>query len=175
VLTFVAELVIAFAVDYRTLTPMLDDSPSPETVFAIAVLAALVAFRIVRWFQQAIPSPDPWSQEVQDALQRDDTLPLCPQCLAPQPQETWFCAECGQSIGPYNNLNPYLYIFSLGDLFRSGVTGRLRRGPLVVLGFLLLSLSEYIIFAPYYWFLFFRNLKRNRAERGPAAAPSQSA
>ena len=146
---------------------MPDDLPSPEAVFAIVVLVALGAFQLIRWLRKAASSPDPWSQEVEEALQKEDALPLCPHCLAPQEQETWFCGECGNSIGPYNNLNPYLYIFSLGDLFRRGVTEHVRRSPLVVVGFLLLSLSEYIIFAPYYWFLFFRNLKRHPAEGDP--------
>ena len=138
-------------------------------------LAAVLVFAVawaVRWIRGAIPAPDPWSEEVEQAVQAKDAVPLCPHCLAPQSPETWFCAECGCSIGPYNNLNPYLYLFSVGDLFRTGVSRRVRRTPFVVVGFLVLSLAEYTVIAPYYWFFFFRNLRRQRAGGEGANPPS---
>jgi len=160
---------------------MPNDLPSPEMVFAVMVLLALVAFRFLRWLQKEATSPDPWDKEVEEAVRRDDALPLCPHCLAPQEQETWFCAECGNSIGAYNNLNPYLFAFSVGDLFRNGTTGWARPRPLVTVGFLLLLPWAYFVWVqPYsvvlvavglacwalFWILFF-------SELGGAAAGAQ--
>jgi hypothetical protein len=160
---------------------MPDHLPSPEAVFAVVVLVALGAFRIIRWFQKAASSPDPWGPEVEAALQREDTLPLCPHCLAPQQQETWFCGECGNSIGKYNNLNPYLYAFSLGDLFRNATAGWVCPRPLVITGFLLLSVWVFVsqgfgsigsvglafTYWALFWWLFFRNRNRIPVENAP--------
>jgi len=154
---------------------MPDEAPRPEVMFAVVVVLAFAVVRLVRWIQQAAPQPDPWDKEIEEAVQAEDAVSLCPHCLAPQESETWFCAECGCSIGPYNNLNPYLYLFSVGDLFRAGVSGRVRRSPLVVAGFVVFSLLEYTLFAPFYWFLFFRNLRRQRAESGETNPPVPAA
>jgi hypothetical protein len=185
------QLVLADEMGYCAPTPMPDKLPSPETVFAIVVLLALAAFRLVRWLRREASSPDPWGKEVDEALRREDTLPLCPHCLAPQERETWFCEECGSSIGAYNNLNPYLYAFSLGDLFRNGATGWARPRPLVVLGFVLLlpwglfiwlqvSSIVFQVVGLACWLLysivFFRGLgaipTRDASSSGPTHAPS---
>ena len=54
---------------------------------------------------------------------------------------------------------PYVYIFSHGEVLRAGVTERLRRSPLIVIGFILLSLSLFAVVAPIYWFFLFKNLR----------------
>ena len=141
-------------------------------MIAVAAVLGCVVLLVVRWIREVVPPPNPWDEEVERAVQAEDAVPLCPHCLAPQEPETWFCAGCGCSVGPYNNLNPYLYLFSVGDLFRTGVSGPVRRSPFVVVGFLVLSLAEYMIVAPYYWFLFFRNLRRQRAGSDEAGPPA---
>jgi len=154
---------------------MPDDAPRPEVMIVVMAVLVFALVRLVRWIQRAAPRPDPWDKEIEEAVQAEDAVPLCPHCLAPQEPETWFCAECGCSVGPYNNVNPYLYLFSLGDLFRAGVFGRVRRSPSVVVGFLLLSLAAYTIFAPYYWYLFFQNLRRRSAGEEEPDPPAPAA
>jgi hypothetical protein len=96
---------------------------SSEATLALTVVVVLGGVGFARWFWRPASSPDPWGREVEDALEREEALPLCPHCLAPQERETWFCAECGSSIGKYNNVDPYLYVFSLGDFFRNLFAG----------------------------------------------------
>jgi hypothetical protein len=58
---------------------------------------------------------------------------------------------------------PYLHIFSQGEVLRNGVTERIQINALTVGGYLLISLSGYVVFAPLYWFFLFRNLRQNQA------------
>jgi len=53
---------------------------------------------------------------------------------------------------------PYLYIFSEGEVLRAGVMERIRRGRLVVIGYVVVSLGMFAAAAPIYWFFLFRNL-----------------
>ncbi len=62
--------------------------------------------------------------------------------------------------GAYNNLNPYLYIFSLGEALRQGVYGAVRLNLLTVVDYVLLSAAEYVVFAPLYWYRLARNYSR---------------
>jgi len=171
---------------------MPDDAPRPEVMIAVIAVLVFAVVRLVRWIQQAAPRPDPWDKEIEEAVQAEDAVPLCPHCLAPQAPETWFCAECGSSVGLYNNVNPYLYAFSVGDLFRNGTTGWVCPRPLVIIGFLLLSFWAYIVFGlinftdiptlivmlvywGVFWRLFMRNLRRPRAANEEANSPPPAA
>lgn len=78
----------------------------------------------------------------------------------PQEPGAWFCGNCGSAVGPYNNLMPYLNVFSEGEVFRNGVSSRLRNKPVIFIGYFLISLGSYAIFAPIYWFFLLSNLKR---------------
>ena len=55
---------------------------------------------------------------------------------------------------------PFVCVFSQGEILRNGVTDKLRANPLTIIGYLIYSLANYFIFAPIYWFFFFKNLKR---------------
>jgi len=46
-----------------------------------------------------------------------------------------------------------------------------RRSPLVKLGYLLISVSEYVVFAPLYWYRFFKNLRRCKRSEEHMAEP----
>jgi hypothetical protein len=66
---------------------------------------------------------------------------------------------------------PYVYLFSEGEVLRAGVTERIRRTPLIVIGYVLLPLSIFVIAAPVYWYFLFKNLQRRddaEAEASPA-------
>ncbi|MEI9864139.1 MAG: hypothetical protein WDN00_06225 [Limisphaerales bacterium] len=45
------------------------------------------------------------------------------------------------------------------------MTDKLRVGPFIIMGYLLYSLLTYFIFAPIYWFFFFKNLRRLKEEK----------
>jgi hypothetical protein len=129
------------------------------TLVLLAILG-LVIYRVVLWVMGANRTVNPWGGEVDAALDQDDAVPLCNHCLAPQQHNGWFCPECGATVGPYCNYLPYIYIFSQGEVLRSGVTERLRRTPLIVIGYILFSLGVYAIAAPIYWIFLFKNLRR---------------
>lgn len=132
---------------------------------SILVMAVAVGYGIVRWFRNSTTvSPDPWGPEIEHLIQNSDAPPLCHRCFTPQSSQAWFCPECGTSVGPYNNYMPYVYIFSQGEVLRSGINDHIRHSFLVVVGYLLFSLGSYSIFAPVYWYLLFRNLRRHIPE-----------
>ncbi|EEF58410.1 hypothetical protein [Pedosphaera parvula] len=124
---------------------------------------AIVVYAVVQWLRrpmQGPPTPNPWPEEVETSVQAPDALPLCHRCFTPQDHNGWFCPKCGTATGPYNNLMPYLYIFSQGEVLRAGVMDRIRPGFVSRFGFILFSFAEYFIAAPLYLYFFLRNLSR---------------
>ncbi len=55
--------------------------------------------------------------------------------------------------------------FPKARFFRNGVTDKFRASPFLIAGYLLYSLASYAIFAPLFWFFFFKNLRRLRMEK----------
>src|SRR5690349_3607244 len=135
-------------------------SESLLTFLVLLVLIGLAIYRFVLWVIAAPRTPDPWDKELDEALEREEAVPVCHHCFTPQEQTRWFCPECGAIVGPYCNYMPYIYIFSEGEILRSGLTRPMRPGPLIVLGYVLFSLVMFAIAAPIYWFFLFKNLRR---------------
>jgi len=52
---------------------------------------------------------------------------------------------------------PFLNIFSTGEMLRAGTGSRLKKSPMVFVGFLLMGLTQYLIFAPLFLYRFVRN------------------
>ena len=125
-------------------------------VLVFTVLIALLMWRLFLWMKEGPVTPDPWAKDDDDALKQPDAVPLCPRCLSPQEEDCQFCAACGSATGLYNNLNPYLYVFSMGEVLRLGTSGSIQTNFVTVLGYLLLSAAQYTVFFPVYWFFFFR-------------------
>ena len=115
---------------------------------------------LIAWIRDAPATPNPWSVEIEESLQQADATPICHRCLTPHQIDTRFCEHCGSAIGIYNNWMPFVYIFSQGEVLRNGVTGKLHANSFTIIGYLIYSLGNYLIFAPVYWFFFFKNLKR---------------
>jgi len=69
-------------------------------------------------------------------------------------------------VGECTNLMPFDYVYSVGHTLRIGTSGEYRRSPLIIVGFVLFSIAEYSVFAPFYLFQF---LKKLPGTRGPAA------
>ncbi|HMC26872.1 MAG TPA: hypothetical protein VKM56_03650 [Verrucomicrobiae bacterium] len=130
--------------------------------FIILVGLILVAIRVWTWFRAGTARPDPWDSDVAYAIEEESAEPLCYHCLAPQKQIRWFCPECGTAVGPYNNYDPYLGVFSEGQLLRTGVLDQLPRRALIIIGYVILPFAFFAIFAPIYWYFLFRNLSQSR-------------
>jgi len=127
-------------------------------VFTVLLVFGLLCTWGWNWLREGTPSPDPWDRDVAESLESETSEPLCYHCLAPQKDVRWFCQECGAAVGPYNNYDPYAQIFSQGQLLRTGVLDRIPRRPVVIIGYIILPLTHFFIFAPIYWFFLIRNL-----------------
>jgi hypothetical protein len=131
-------------------------------------------WRLTKWIEDAPVKPDPWSAEIEREINQPDAVEVCHRCGTPQSPTAWFCPYCGSAVGPYNNLMPYLNAFSEGEVFRNGVTDRMRKNAVTIAGYFLYSLGSYLIFAPIFWVYLFRNLRSQDdkpIENSPAVEP----
>lgn len=145
--------------------------PASQTVLvllAVGMFCLLIPL-VIHWVRSAPVQPDPWDDETAKALEQPDIEPVCHHCSAPQPPGAWFCPHCGTATGPYNNIMPWVYVFSQGEVLRNGVADRVQRRPLIVIGYFLLSLHLYMIFAPIYWYFLIRNLWAKRQKTATAS------
>jgi hypothetical protein len=140
------------------------------TIEALVIVGGVTAagYGAFRWLTSVTNlSPDPWGAEVEQIIQNPQASPLCHRCLTPQDCDGWFCPVCGTAVGQYNNYMPFVYVFSLGEVLRAGVTDHIKPSFLTICGYLLYSFIIYFIFAPIYWYFLFRNLKRHGPEVDP--------
>src|SRR2546430_3117645 len=131
-------------------------------LFIVLLAVLIISLRVWIWLREGTPKPDPWDTDIARAIEEDTAEPLCYHCLAPQKEIRWFCPECGAAVGPYNNYDPYLRVFSQGQLLRTGVLDHIPRRPLIIIGYIILPLAFFAIFAPIYWYFLFRNLSQSR-------------
>jgi hypothetical protein len=134
------------------MSPAQDYDPQ-QTIALVALVAALAIylFRKIREIASKT-SPDPWPQEVDLAVKARDAVPMCINCLYPQEGHRWFCPHCAFPTGEYVTIMPYLQIFAVGEVFRRGVIGPPETGFARKAFFVIYSASEYVVFAPIYWF-----------------------
>jgi len=126
---------------------------------ALGGLAAVFFWRLINWVRDAPTRSDPWDAATEQKLSDPEAVEVCHRCFTEQPDHAWFCRHCGGAVGPCNNLMPYVCIFSEGEVFRNGASGRVRRSPLTVAGYMLLSLASFGLFAPLFWLSFFKHFK----------------
>jgi len=112
--------------------------------FGLGLLALAVLWRFIAWIREAPRTPDPWDAEVEQKLQDPETQQICHRCMTPQEPDAWFCKHCGSAVGPYNNLMPFLNVFSEGEVLRNGVSDRFRNRPFIALGYLLITLGFFL-------------------------------
>lgn len=76
----------------------LPNSPE-ETIGALAILGLLGAaiYIFCRWLLACPRTPDPWGAEVEQAVEEEHAVPVCPHSLTPQEHNGWFCPECGSA------------------------------------------------------------------------------
>ena len=144
-----------------------------QALVALVILGMVVValYRLVLWLMAAKRTANPWGDEVSQALDQEDAVPLCHHCLTPQQHDGWFCPECGATVGPYSNYLPFVYVFSEGEVVRAGVTERIRRSPLIVVGLVLTSLAMCAVAAPFYWFFLFKHMHHGDSAGAEPALP----
>ena len=135
-----------------------------ESLVPIVVTVGAI-YGVVRWVRAGKVTAEPWGAEIDAAVHQADAVPVCHRCLTPQTHEDWLCANCGAAAGQYTNYLPFVLLFSEGEMFRAGVTERLRPSALIGIGYFLLSVSFYAIFAPLYWYFLIKNLSRFARDR----------
>ena len=136
--------------------------------FGLGLLALAAFWRLIVWVREAPRTPDPWDAETQQKISEPEAQEICPHCSTPQPPDAWFCAHCGLAVGPYNNLMPYVQVFSEGEVLRNGTGGRLRKSPLILIGYVLMTASSFAFLAPIYWLSLLLNWNRQPGEPKPA-------
>lgn len=134
----------------------------------VFVLGAYCFVSFVIWLLKGPRQPDPWDEQTAVDLAEGNCTPVCHRCLTPHEPLVNFCPECGAPVGEYTNLLPFPRLFSVGHTLRIGTSGGFKRSPLIVGGFILLSIAEYAIFAPVYWFMLFRNISKQRHVEAPS-------
>ncbi len=145
-------------------------SPTDAKVVAtgIAIVVALGLYRLFQHFRKLVPRPDPWESDVQAAVSEETARPICHRCLTDHDVNAWFCPKYGAAVGDYNNLLPYVQVFSEGEVLRNAISQRLRVNIITIVGFVLftfclaLMTGVGIVLAPFYLYLFFRNVGKNR-------------
>jgi hypothetical protein len=155
--------------------------------FGLSFLAFAALWRLIAWVREAPQTPDPWDAEVEQQLQNPETREICHRCMTPHEPGVWFCQHCGAAVGPYNNLMPFLNVFSEGEVLRNGISDRFRNRPFIAAGYLLIMASIFLSMVVNYplvaagIFLFFgfsflvsvlRNLKRPPEGREPLDSSS---
>ena len=148
-------------------------SGSPEETIGALVILGLIFGTVYAFSQWVFACPrttDPWGADIEQAVEGEDAVPVCPHCLTPQDHNGWFCPECGATSGQYSNYLPNVYIFSMGDAVRAGVQQRSRWTPFLVTGYVLIAFAFFSILAPVYCLCLFLNRARiiNLQEEAPA-------
>lgn len=106
----------------------------------------------LRVWRRGLDKDTPWSPELDQQVREDDAVPVCHRCFTPLEHtgQQWFCPECGAASGPYNNLMPFVYLFSIGEVLRSGTAREARYSPLRLAGYMAMCLMQYTLFFPVY-------------------------
>jgi hypothetical protein len=112
-------------------------------IYAVIGVAGYLFWRLLAWVRSAPTKPDPWDAEVEKEIEAAPEI--CPHCSTPQPPTAWFCEHCGRAVGPYNNLMPYIQVFSEGEVLRNGTQDRMRKSPLIVIGYFLISFDFLVL------------------------------
>jgi hypothetical protein len=140
---------------------------SPEAEIGIFAIVGLVLFgcwRLARWFFGGKPGPNPWDEKTEESIQRPDATPLCRRCLEPHEESARYCPNCGLPVDSMVTLSPFHQMFALGDVLLTGTQRKFPVNWLTITGYVLLSVIQYLIFAPFYWFLLMRNVRRLKAD-----------
>ena len=120
----------------------------------------------IKTWWQSLDKPLPWPEELDTAVREPDAIPVCHRCTTPCELPEWFCPNCGAAIGPYNNTLPFIYIFSIGEVLRSGVSPSARYTALTIPGYILAGIQwGGPLFGPLYYIRILVNAFKIRKKR----------
>ncbi|MDD5706230.1 MAG: hypothetical protein PHR35_09910 [Kiritimatiellae bacterium] len=132
---------------------------TPWSDWATRSLGDILISRLRAWWC-SLATPNPWPEEVDAEVRAPDAIPVCHHCMTPCDDPVWFCPACGAAVGPYNNLMPYIYVFSIGESLRSGVGPEAHFTPFRTVAYVVLGLAEYGVLAPLYFIRLYRNYRK---------------
>jgi len=121
---------------------------------------------ILDWFRG--PGSEPTGPQPTEDVP-EDAVPVCHHCFNPQEPGAMFCDECGNAVGPHNNIMPFERIASLGEVARSAVGPEAKFTPFNTTGYIVFGLIQYGLLSPIYLFRMYRNYRRLKRE--DAASP----
>jgi len=119
----------------------------------------------IRKWWESLDVSNPWSEEIDKAARASDAIPICHHCTTPCELPVWFCPACGAAVGPYNNLLPFIRIFSIGEALRSGVGPEAHFTTFRTAAYISIGLVEYGVFSPLYFIRLYRNHLRLQKEQ----------
>jgi hypothetical protein len=145
-------------------------SPGDIKVVAVAlfIVIGFGIYRFIQHFRGLVPRPDPWGKEIEAAVYNDSAVPLCHRCFTEHENTTLFCPKCGAAVGDYNNVMPWVQVFSEGEVLRNSLFDRLRVNAITIAGFFVFTLALGVItgvgliLMPFFWAMFAKNVARNR-------------
>jgi hypothetical protein len=140
---------------------------SPELAVGVLAVSGVVLvgyWRLFRWFVGGKPGPNPWDEKTEESLHQPDAMPLCRRCLEPHESYARYCSNCGLPVDSMVPLSPFHQIFAIGDILLTGTQRKFPVNWLTITGYVLLSMAQYLFFAPFYWFFLLRNVHRLRAD-----------
>lgn len=147
---------------------------SELTVGILGIIILLLALIRVgaRWLSRKPIHPDPWSEQIGREVAAEEAIPLCHRCFTPHHPLAHFCPDCGAPVGACTNLLPFPYLFSIGHTLRIGTSGSFKATPMTIIGYFLITLLQYAVFAPVYWILLLRALHRRSSVDPPPSLSS---
>jgi len=123
-----------------------------------------VILSLIRTWLRGLVKPDPWPEEIDREVRMPEAIPVCHRCFLPLEYEKnrWFCSDCGAAVGPYNNILPYIRIFSIGEVLRSGVGPEASFTKFTVCGYVLLGYLQFWPSFLFYLIRLCRNILRKK-------------
>lgn len=148
-----------------------------ETVLALVFVGLILAavYGFFQWVFACPRTPDPWGADIEQAVEGEEAVAVCPHCLTPQEHNGWFCPECGSTSGQYGNFLPAVYIFSIEDAVRAVVEQRSPWTPLLVTGYVLIAFAYFSLLAPVYCLFLFIQRARISSHQGLALTDESGA
>ncbi len=132
-------------------------------------LGKLLGDHIREWWS-SLDAANPWPDDLDAAVRAHDAIPVCHRCSTPCELPIWFCTCCGTSVGPYNNILPFILIFSIGEVLRSGVQPTARFTMLTVPGYIIVAMHSGLILAPIYYIRLIANHIKIKRQKEPDKA-----
>ena len=118
--------------------------------------------RVIQAWWLSLNTPNPWPDELDEQVHAIDALPVCHRCFLPfeYHSQSYFCTDCGASIGPFNNYLPLHRYYAVGEVMRSAVGPEAVLTIPCIIGYVLFMSSRSSLFLLPFVFRLCRNIDR---------------